>query len=417
MLLRFGVQNHLSLREKQELSLVASTLDDSAEGLIAASAAAENRLLPAVVIYGANASGKTNVISAFGFMRGAVLASHSKGEPGGGVPRNPFLLDAAATNTPSIFDVDFIVEGVRYHYGFEASDEAFTAEWLSAFPNGRRQMLFERQDGKFSFGRSLRGRNRIISELTRPNSLYISAAAQNDHEELSKISSFFRSIRIPSETRLSTGPVEGDIDKRTIDFLRKMGTGVIDYRKKEREPPDEKSLEFGKQLSLLMQNFLGRTDIDLTKSFDIQFAHRGLDGDSVYLDLDLESEGTRRLLVLLGSIFRGLDQGTAIFIDELNASLHTQACESILALFSLPAINAKGAQLIATTHDTNLLHSPLLRRDQIWFTEKDNDGATHLYPLTDIRTRKGDNFERGYLQGRYGAIPFAGSAVDLVSVS
>lgn len=111
-----------------------------------------------------------------------------------------------------------------------------------------------------------------------------------------------------------------------------------------------------------------------------------------------------------------MDQGTPILIDELNASLHTQACEAILALFSLPAINAKGAQLIATTHDTNLLHSPLLRRDQIWFTEKDGDGATHLYPLTDVRTRKGDNLERGYLQGRYGAIPFAGSASDLVSV-
>src|SRR5277367_3820506 len=111
MLLRFGVQNHLSLRDKQELSLVASSLDDDAAGLIDAPAVTgSSRLLPAVVIYGANASGKSNLISAFRFMRGAVLSSHNKGEPGGRIPRRPFLFDAAATNTPSIFEIDFIVE-------------------------------------------------------------------------------------------------------------------------------------------------------------------------------------------------------------------------------------------------------------------------------------------------------------------
>jgi hypothetical protein len=102
-------------------------------------------------------------------------------------------------------------------------------------------------------------------------------------------------------------------------------------------------------------------------------------------------------------------------VDELDASLHTQACEALLALFASPKTNPKGAQLIATTHDTNLLRSPLLRRDQVWFTEKDGEGATHLYPLTDFRTRKGDNLERGYLQGRYGAIPFAGSPADIIA--
>ena len=114
-------------------------------------------------------------------------------------------------------------------------------------------------------------------------------------------------------------------------------------------------------------------------------------------------------------MFRALDEGTLLVIDESDASLHTQACEAVLALFSSATTNPKGAQLIATTHDTNLLRSPLLRRDQIWFTEKDAEGATHLYPLTDIRTRKGDNLEKGYLQGRYGAIPFAGPISDLIS--
>jgi AAA15 family ATPase/GTPase len=421
MLLRFGVQNHLSLRDKQELSLVASSLDDVDTGLIDSPATAGSGLLPAVVIYGANASGKSNLISAFRWMRSAILSSHNRGEPGGGVPRSPFMLDSGAANAPSIFDADFVVEGVRYHYGFEASDEAFVTEWLQAFPNGRRQMLFEREGADFVFGRSLRGRNKLISELTRPNSLFVSAAAQNGHDELSKINGFFRSISQPSitEAHLSSGPTDGDIDRRVIDFLGNLDTGVIDHRKIERKIP-EQFREFNKDLGLLIQKISKDIKINLDDAavrFAVQLAHRGRDGAPVYFDLDRESEGTQRLLILLGPIFRGLDRGAPILIDELNASLHTQACEAILDLFSSPETNPKGAQLIATTHDTNLLRSPLLRRDQVWFTEKDGEGATHLYPLTDIRTRKGDNLARGYLQGRYGAIPFAGSASGLISAS
>ena len=122
--------------------------------------------------------------------------------------------------------------------------------------------------------------------------------------------------------------------------------------------------------------------------------------------MERESAGTRRLLIVLDLAFRALDEGAPLFIDELNASLHTQAAEVVLNLFCSRETNPKGAQLIATTHDTNLLASSALRRDEVWFTEKDTEGATHLYPLTDIRTRKGDNIEKGYLQGRYGAVPF-----------
>ncbi len=153
------------------------------------------------------------------------------------------------------------------------------------------------------------------------------------------------------------------------------------------------------------------------KSVTIEFAHRGLTGEPIYLGLNRESAGTRRLLILLSRAFQALDRGAPMVIDELDLSLHTQACEAVLALFSSPKTNPKGAQLIATTHDTNLLRSTLLRRDQIWFTDKDEEGATHLYPLTDIRTRKGDNIEKGYLQGRYGAIPFAGPISDLIDAA
>jgi AAA15 family ATPase/GTPase len=434
MLLRFGVANHLSIKEPQALSLAASALRDIESGLIDCPAAPEGRVLPAVVIYGANASGKSNIVAALRFMRGAVLSSHRRGEPGGGVQRAPFALDPICANSPSVFAADFVVQGVRYHYGFEASDEAFTTEWLYAFPSSRRQTLFEREGSKFTFGRSLKGRNRIIADLTRPNSLFVSAAVQNGHEDLAKIGNFFRSVRadsgadIPEE--LAFLSMRGNvIDNRIIHFLEKIGTGIVDCRRRETEilkgTPDTQE----QSADTLHQEILSTIQRELTrivaqgggsftltenegKSVTIEFAHRGRTGEPIYLALNRESAGTRRLLILLSRAFQALDKGAPMVIDELDLSLHTQACEAVLALFSSPKANPKGAQLIATTHDTNLLRSPLLRRDQVWFTEKDDQGATHLYPLTDIRTRRGDNIEKGYLQGRYGAIPFSGPLPD-----
>jgi AAA15 family ATPase/GTPase len=422
MLLRFSVANHLSIKNAQALSLTASSLKDAEEGLIDCATAPGGRALPAVVIYGANASGKTNVVAALRFLRSAVLFSHSRGEPGGGVQRSPFALDPACAEAPTTLTADFVVEGVRYHYGFEASDEAFEREWLYAFPSGRRQVLFERESARFTFGRGLRGRNRTISDLTRPNSLFLSAAAQNDHEQLSKVVEFFQSINSDTAISVPGGAVsmifsDDDVDARVVDFLSNIGTGVIDYQRREREIRHEIQMIQQELVSLIQRHLKDFDPEKRNKRFTVELAHRGSDGSKVFFDLDRESAGTRRLLILLTKVFRSFDRGVPLVVDELDASLHTQACEAVLALFSSRANNPKGAQLIATTHDTNLLRSPLLRRDQIWFTEKDAEGATHLYPLTDIRTRQGDNIERGYLQGRYGAIPFSGRISELVTAA
>ncbi len=418
MLLRFGTANHLSIRDRQEFSLGASSLRDSEAGLIDCKFVPSGRLLPAAVIYGGNASGKSNFVAALEFMRLAVLYSHSQGEPAGGVPRTPFALDPACARAPSIFDADFVVDGVRYHYGLEASDDAFAAEWLYCFPNDRRQMLFERAGTSYKFGRGLRGRNRVIADLTRPNSLFLSAAAQNGHELLSTIVSYFRSLRIDTAISIpgelaAIRLAKDEVDDRVIRFLNKIGTGVIDYRRRKRELP-ENVQAIRREITSAIRK-VAKEPVEIGPDIAIELAHRGSEGEAIYLDLDHESAGTRRLLILLGSVFRALDDGVPLIVDELDASLHTRACEAVLSLFSSPATNPNGAQMIATTHDTNLLRSPLLRRDQIWFTEKDGEGATHVYPLTDIRTRKGDNIAKGYLQGRYGAIPFAGPITDFVA--
>ncbi len=426
MLLRFGVTNHRSLRDRQALLLVASSLDDSTAGLIECRQVPGDRLLPVLIVYGANASGKSNLVDAVRWMRHMVLYSHSRGEPDRHVPRTPFALDPAIATSPSHFEIDFIIDDVRYHYGFEATNTAFTAEWLFAFPNDRRQALFERNAMQFRFGRNLRGRNQVISELTRPNSLFLSAAAQNGHEELTRISRYFQDMAVDelSPYELAERIVERPLDDRIIRVLRAAGTGVVGYRVNP-EDASQKAGQLNEDISPILDdlNAIMKKMADLypdvlrrvANAGVLQMAHLGTGGESVYFELPQESEGTQRLLRLLVPVFRVLDTGAVLVVDELDASLHTYACELVIALFSSPTTNPKGAQLIATTHDTNILRSSYLRRDQVWLTEKDPEGATHVYPLTDFRTRKNDNIERGYLQGRYGAIPFSGHPADVLA--
>ena len=360
-------------------------------------------------------------------MRYVVLYSHSRGEPDEDVPRTPFALDPAISTVPSQFEIDFIVEDVRYHYGFEATNTAFTAEWLFAFPNDRRQALFERNATEFRFGRNLKGRNQVISELTRPNSLFLAAAAQNGHEELTRVSKYFQNIAVGelSQYGQTQSLAERPMYDRIIRFLRAAGTGVVGYRV-ENEDASQKMGQMDDQFRPNFENIkaalekmsdllpeLPRRDANMGV---LQLAHPGTGGEPVYFELPQESGGTQRLLRLLVPVFRVLDTGAVMVVDELDASLHTYACELVIGLFSSPTTNPKGAQLIATTHDTNILRSSYLRRDQVWLTEKDPEGATHVYPLTDFRTRKNDNLERGYLQGRYGAIPFSGHPADVLTI-
>ena len=408
MLLRFSVSNHLSLRDSQELLLTTSSLKDKTEGLIDCAAAPRGSLLPAVVVFGANASGKSNLVHALGAMQQMVLTSHTRGVASGGVSRRAFKLDASYSDKPSRFEIDFVHQGVRYHYGFEADDTAFLSEWLYAIPKSHRRLMFEREGSDFHFGRELKGQNNAIAGLTRSNSLYLSSAAQNSHEKLSSIYEYFEAINghmnigLGSEHWLKND----DIDTRVIEFLGRLDTGICGYRRRPREIPEDARAALREILSVVKKHSSTSIEMDYEdRQVTFELAHRSREGAPVYLDLDMESAGTQRMLVMLSLVYRALDAGTPLVIDELDVSLHTQAGAAVLQLFCSPKTNPKGAQLVTTTHDTNLMKWAGLRRDQIWFTDKDEDGATLLYPLTDIRTRRNDNLEKGYLQGRYGAVP------------
>lgn len=417
MLLRFGVSNFLSFDERQELTLVATNLKDNVAGLIRSPSL--RPVLPAALVYGPNASGKSNLVAALRFFATAVEQSHRSGSPDGGVPRHPFALKNASQEQVSAFDADFVVDGVRYHYGFECTDRSFTAEWLFTYPQGTQRKLFERNsETDITFGPSLKGPKTLLRQAMRPNSLFLSTAAQNNHVELGKIASFFSSIQFNRDIVVEPPTImmqlaNQEVDPRAIRVLDELGTGVVGINK-ERRKMSENSLTLQREVMEVFRKFAG-PDFSLEDANDemtiIHLLHRSQDGGEVPFDLARESSGTRRLLILLSSILAAMDKGEVIVIDELDASLHTHAAEVLISLFADTEINQNGAQLIATTHDTNLMQSETLRRDQIWFVEKNSAGASYIYPLADFQTRQTDNIEKGYMQGRFGAIPFSGAAM------
>lgn len=417
MLIDFRVENHRSLRDEQVLTMQAGRVGDAADPRPRRVHGYSEQLLPVAGLYGANASGKSNVLAALQFMRDAVVESLRFWEPDGGVPRDPFAWGPKRAE-PSLFEVTVVVDAVRYEYGFVTRDDRFLEEWLRAWPNGKKQVWFERDENRFKFGEHLKGENRLIEEVTRPNALFLSAAAQLGHQQLQPIFTWFRrilSFGVPSRSRevqrhkrpdmnLQRHP-GAQVDNRerpessfldaasrtqlVVRFrslLRSADVGILDFRIKENQPGDT----------------AGRTP------GGVELRHQSGFDDS-WLPLEEESNGTRRLFSVGLDISEAIQTGGAVLIDELESSLHPVLSQQIVRMFNEPGTNPRNGQLIFTTHDTNLLATtvgePALRRDQVWLTEKDTEGATVLYPLTNYKPRKAENLERGYLQGRYGAIP------------
>ena len=431
VLIRFRVRNFRSLKEEQELSMVASSLKGPPEA-VTQIAGLNLGLLRVAAIYGANASGKTNVIRALQYMRSAVCDSQRRWSPEGPIPREPFLLDPKSKSDSSSFDVDLVLDGVRFHYGFTLNDREILGEWLDAYPSGKRQLWFKREGKTFTFGKKLTGDNRAIERLTRPNSLFLSAAAQNNHEALLPVYKWF-------SEQLGYVPRErGFLDQETalmckvegfkpwiVGALHAADLGVIGLevremnllslmRQAEEKVDDAHWSRVGEILGALRKiaAFAKEEGVEfpvLEKRQKLSLFHKGSISAGVPFGEENESDGTLAFFGLLGPVFGTINSGGTLCVDELDASMHPLLALEVVRLFNDPKLNPRGAQIIFTTHDTNILDMASLRRDQIWFTEKDAEGGTHLYPLTDFKPRKNENLARGYLQGRYGAVPFIGS--------
>jgi len=422
VLIEFSVQNFRSFREEQRLSMVASDKHALPESLIEVPALGKQRLLRTAVIYGPNASGKSNLFNAFAFVRSLIVGSLDRNSAQGTGAQN-FRLSADTLQEPSIFELHFVQEGIRYEYRLVLDATMIREEALYAFPKGRAQRWYHRHHNgdeekpQLEVGPILKGRLSTLRTLLQPH-LPILALAQiiNSPQLLTVYRWFsdtiFTLFQDPgagnSQTelrRVMTQLVAGEVQlhQPLTTLLQRADTGIRELAIREDVLI---SVAQGEHPSL---SPLLELDSSQRRQKYVQFRHGGANGDShnSLFSIEEESQGTQQLFVLGVFLLNGLKNGQVFAIDELDTSLHPQLVRALVQLFH--AENPHNAQLIFNTHDASLLRGDLFDRDQIWFMEKDHEGASHLYSLLEFRKdaeeAEGENREQEYLLGRYGAVP------------
>lgn len=431
MLVEFSVANFKSIKDWQTLSLVASGHQEEADVQpfsAPGSTKSELRFLPSAALYGPNAAGKSNFLLALQTMQDFVVNAAAQRSANSSLPAQPFKLDSSTRNAPTEFEVIFFIDGTRYEYAFSSTEERIVKEELSAYPQNRAQRWFARQwdaqkqDYDWRLGPSLEGAKNLWKKSTRDDSLFLSTAVQLNSRQLQPVYAWFdRTILvIGTEGRelspgFSAALCETDRKEAIMKFLKMADLGIDDIQV-TKAPFKPLSLEATKETMKgnadKTMNHAIETVKRLLKAlksdfFDIRTLHQDNRGELVAFDLEDESNGTQKLFSFAGLWTDILDQGRILFIDELHGSLHPKLVEFLTRQFNDRKTNPNNAQLIFSTHETAILSQQLMRRDQVWFCEKDRDQTTQIYPLTDFRPRKGrENLAAGYLSGRYGAVPY-----------
>ena len=442
MLISFTVENYRSFAEEQTLSLGAVKDDTHPDHVV-------NRgkfsLLKSIAVYGSNASGKSNLLKAFDFMANFVKNSATEmnlGDPISGA--NHYRLDKARSGMPCSFDIRVLLNETEYQYGFSASEERVHDEWLyvtrkgtkSTNPLSRRfDPSTEKTDWKLR--RELKG-SRDLIEKTRDNGLFLSRAAEMNVGFVKELFLWFAKrlqywhlarMRAGALIEQTAGRIEkSDSSRARIERLihdADFGIEGLSTSKQPRFPSledvSEETRKFNQALRDLVASVVRRGKLgeeDTLNKLVVQTLHRiPNSGDSVAFSLETdESDGTQRFFGIIGTILRTLDDGALLIVDELDCSMHPQLTRKLVEMFHSEEANPKGAQLIFATHDTNLMTPSLFRRDQIWLTEKTQNGNTELFSLSDIeserRPRKDEPFEKNYLAGRYGGVPAFGPALE-----
>ena len=413
MLIEFRVRNFRSFKEENRLSLVASSDKGlEATNVVLTGNVSVPRILRTAAIYGANASGKSNLIRALQLFRGLVADSANL-NPEATLNIQPFRLDPENEKASTEFELTFFRDGVRYQYGFAVTAKRVVEEWLLVYKTKQPQTWFTRiyneqthaDDYKFSEAH-FKGNRTLWSSATRANALFLSTAIQLNSEALRPVFDYIAQHLTIFEN--GSGPIpqytvnhianQKAGQKRVREFLSEADISIDDITLKEVKGKSQTI-----RIDLATGGFLndGVQDQELLLP---TFKHKASTGSAVF-DFNDESEGTQRLFSLAGPLFDIFEKGHVLIVDELDRSLHALLVRQLIAMFHDPEVNKNNAQLIFTTHDTSLLDGANLRRDQIWFAEKDVDQASMIYPLTDFSPRKNEALERGYLGGRYGAIP------------
>ena len=418
MLIEFSVSNFRSIRDRQTLSMVAASGTEHRDrNVVSPGSPSTPELVRSAVIYGPNASGKSNLLLALGFMWKFVQGS-TQIPLGVSINVPPFAFLGKESAQPSEFEIVFVHQSVRYQYGFTVTPDRVLDEWLYAWPKGHQQRWFERrwmsEKGKseWTFGPNLAGPKKVWQEATRETSLLLSTAVQLNAETLMAPFQWMASRLKPVHPYASFGAdfsiqqclADPAWKTRIVEFLAAADMGIADVlvEKRKMGPSGAPSV-----LDVSSQPRVQIT-IGPAEAYDVRFTHRTGDGAEAQIGFGDESGGTQKLFTIAGPWLDVLQNGYVLLVDELDTSLHPVLIRHLLAMFHDPAINTKNAQLVFSTHDTSILDRDVFRRDQVWFVEKDSSLQSHLYPLTEFSPRKEENYARGYLQGRYGALPFTG---------
>lgn len=429
MLINFSVGNFRSFKETVTFSMVAANITAKNKELDIDNVLLKSNisLLKSAAIYGANASGKSNLFKAFAFMKNFVLHSAADSNSNSPIDTEPFLLSTETADQPSFFEVIFFLNDIRYRYGFEASPERVHTEWLYQTIKRETELFWREADhiglkAGFKEGKGL-------EERTRPNALFLSVADQWNGEIAKQIIGWFKKVGTISGLE-DTGYLGFTVDQivkdtplgqKIVEFVRHLDLGISDIKaeKRKTEPPLLSLLQQidGIPAEMKTQLSSGEWFTPIVKTYHNRYNELKEKISQVEFNLGKhESEGTQKAFALSGPLLHTLQEGRVLFVDELDARMHPLMTRYIIELFNSTYTNPLNAQLIFITHDTNLLDNQLFRRDQIWFTEKDRYGATDLYSLVEYKlpVRYDASFESDYMIGKYGAVPYIGNIKRLI---
>lgn len=406
MILEFRCKNYKSIKDEVILSMLATREESFEDSLIKID---NKRVLPAISIYGGNGSGKTNVINAIGYVS-FIIRNSNRFEPNSTIPVFPHKLNS---DENSSFMVQFISNNVRFAYGFELNKKEIVEEYLYHFKNNRQAIIFERSNSEYNFGRAYQKElSEIEKKMGKNNKLFLPIAAIwgkfNDiisaFEYLNNDIIINQSIQDEGWRKYTIETIAENINNKQIfiRFLNRLGIEVDDISAKiEKKEINYEDLPIRLPEEAKMF-FVGGEEI----KHEVKLKYKNIE-----IDLAEESRGVQKLFEIGGPLLDVISNGKTLVYDELETSLHPFVAEAIVSMFKDKEINDKNAQLIFTTHDTNLLDLNIFRKDEIWFVEKNKENfSSTLYSLADLKNvRKDENIEAGYIKGKYGAIPFIGN--------
>ncbi len=405
MLIEFSVGNYLSFRDRMILTMAAAPVRRSARPDVFP-ADKDLSLLKCAVIYGANASGKSNLFRAMAFMRHFALNSFRETGAHEEINAEPFRLSSETENMPSVFEIIFVQDGIRYRYGFEADHLKVHAEWLFHVPETKEAKLFVREGTDFEIGNHF-GEGKGLETKTRNNALFLSVSAQFNGRISGAVLKWFGNFDIISGfedyTDMTIKYMEkGGARSRKIDeFLTAADLGIL-------SASIDKTAGLPKDIPRSVREALknGPAEARIKTSHHKHDKNRKIVGSEHFGLQENESKGAQKIFSLAGPVLTALDIGKTLVIDEMDAGLHPLITGFLIQLFRSGRDNPNNAQLIFNTHNTFILNTKNFGRDQIWFAEKDRYGATDLYPLLDYKAANHDSHEQDYILGRYGAIPY-----------